>query len=80
MKAMEKSAILVFKTQETDFSIKVNGAEATLSQGTITVTANQELNVVVEKPGYEEIQVTTQLMPNEEFTIPLEFKKLASQY
>jgi len=78
LKAREKFATLHFTSPDTDYQVKVNGQPVDVNDGRAVVLANQELNVVAQKAGYEEVQVDTQLMPDEEFNIPLSFTKLPS--
>jgi serine/threonine protein kinase len=75
-KGIEKLANLHFSGTDSDYEVIVNGKIVEVIDGIAAVAANQDLNVVVRKPGFEEIQLDTQLMEGEDFNVPLSFRAL----
>jgi hypothetical protein len=76
--APELKATLHLYSKETDFAVEIDGKPADVVEGAVTVPANKDIQIVAKKEGYEDIENETALMPGEDYSINLEFKRLAA--
>jgi len=58
--------------------VEIDGKPADVVEGAVTVPANKDIQIVAKKEGYEDIENETALMPGEDYSINLEFKRLAA--
>ncbi|MGZ3658053.1 MAG: serine/threonine protein kinase, partial [Bdellovibrionota bacterium] len=77
-KAKERHAKLHLITKDEGFAIEIDGMPATIIDNQVEVPANREIVIHAEKAGYEDLETVTQLMPDEEYDLPIEFTKSAA--